>query len=78
MRTLVCLLVITFMFFSCRKDNTRYLPTPYNLEIPSHFPDMIIPADNPMTVEGVELGRFLFYEKRLSGDNTQSCASCHL
>jgi len=66
------------MFFSCRKDNTRYLPAPYNLEIPSHFPDMIIPADNPMTVEGVELGRFLFYEKRLSGDNTQSCASCHL
>ncbi len=66
------------MFFSCRKDNTRYLPTPYNLEIPSHFPDMIIPADNPMTVEGIELGRFLFYEKRLSGDNTQSCASCHL
>lgn len=66
------------MFFSCRKDNTRYFPTPYNLEIPSHFPDMIIPADNPMTVEGVELGRFLFYEKRLSGDNTQSCASCHL
>ncbi|MFM8242419.1 MAG: cytochrome-c peroxidase, partial [Crocinitomicaceae bacterium] len=65
-------------FFSCRKDNTRYFPTPYNLEIPSHFPDMIIPADNPMTVEGVELGRFLFYEKRLSGDNTQSCASCHL
>jgi cytochrome c peroxidase len=39
---------------------------------------MIIPEDNPMTVEGVELGRFLFYEKRLSGDNTQSCASCHL
>lgn len=78
MRTLICCLAITFMFFSCRKDNTRYLPTPYNLEIPSHFPDMIIPADNPMTVEGVELGRFLFYEKRLSGDNTQSCASCHL
>ncbi len=78
MRTLICCLAITFMFFSCRKDNTRYFPTPYNLEIPSHFPDMIIPADNPMTVEGIELGRFLFYEKRLSGDNTQSCASCHL
>lgn len=30
-----------------------------------------------MTVEGVELGRFLFYEKKLSGDNTMSCASCH-
>jgi cytochrome c peroxidase len=30
-----------------------------------------------MTVEGVKLGRFLFYEERLSGDNTQSCGSCH-
>ncbi len=78
MKNLICWLSISLVIFSCRKDNTRYLPTPYNLEIPSHFPDMIIPADNPMTVEGVELGRFLFYEKRLSGDNTQSCASCHL
>ena len=78
MKHLICWLSISLVIFSCRKDNTRYLPTPYNLEIPSHFPDMIIPADNPMTVEGVELGRFLFYEKRLSGDNTQSCASCHL
>jgi cytochrome c peroxidase len=39
---------------------------------------MIIPEDNPMTVEGVELGRHLFYEKRLSGDNTMACAACHL
>lgn len=28
------------------------MPTPYTLKIPSHFPDMPIPADNPMTVEG--------------------------
>jgi cytochrome c peroxidase len=39
---------------------------------------MIIPSDNPMTVEGVELGRYLFYEKRLSGDNTMNCATCHM
>jgi len=78
MKHLICWLAISLVVFSCRKDNTRYLPTPYALEIPTHFPDMIIPEDNPMTVEGVELGRFLFYEKRLSGDNTQSCASCHL
>lgn len=38
---------------------------------------MPIPEDNPMTVEGVELGRKLFYEELLSGDNTMSCASCH-
>lgn len=51
--------------------------TPYSLTIPANFPPMTIPADNPMTVEGVKLGRFLFYEERLSGNNTQSCASCH-
>ncbi|PKR79607.1 cytochrome-c peroxidase [Brumimicrobium salinarum] len=51
--------------------------TPYELEIPSHFPAMPIPEDNPMTVEGVELGRQLFYDKRLSRDNSISCASCH-
>lgn len=38
---------------------------------------MDIPEDNPMTVQGVALGRHLFYEKRLSADNTQSCGSCH-
>jgi len=62
---------------SCKKDTTAYQTTPYELKIPSHFPDMPIPADNPMTVEGVALGRKLFYEKKLSGDNTMSCGSCH-
>ena len=42
------------LFAACRKDKADYTPTPYQLKIPSHFPDMIIPADNPMTVEGVE------------------------
>ena len=51
--------------------------TPYNLEIPPFFPPMDIPADNPLTVEGVELGRHLFWEVALSGDNTMSCGSCH-
>ena len=51
--------------------------TPYALAIPQGFPQMPIPSDNPMTVEGIALGRFLFYEERLSGDNTQSCSTCH-
>ena len=62
---------------SCKKDKVTYEATPYELEIPSHFPQMIIPEDNPMTVEGVELGRKLFYETMLSGDNSISCAECH-
>ncbi len=66
-----------FALFSCTKDRVHYDPTPYTLEIPSHFPQMVIPIDNPLTEEGVELGRYLFYEKQLSGDNTMSCATCH-
>ena len=53
-------------------------PTPYTLEIPPFFPPMDIPADNPLTVEGVALGRLLFWEPDLSRDRTISCGSCHL
>ena len=52
--------------------------TPYTVDIPPFFPPMDIPPDNPMTVEGVELGRLLFWEKALSSDSTVSCGSCHL
>ena len=53
-------------------------PQPYNLNIPEKFSKNIsIPADNPLSIQGVELGRMLFYEKKLSGNNTLSCASCH-
>jgi cytochrome c peroxidase len=72
-------LLIAFLFvLSCRKDQSSDMtPTPYQLEMPTHFPQMPIPADNPLTVEGVELGRHLFYDKLLSRDNSVSCASCH-
>ena len=69
---------IIFALFSCRKEKVGFKPTPYSLIKPTHFPNMVIPDDNPLTKEGVELGRFLFYEKRLSGDNTMSCATCHM
>jgi len=52
-------------------------PTPYVWVQKPFFPLPIISIDNPLTVEGIELGRHLFYDTRLSGDNTQSCASCH-
>lgn len=37
-----------------------------------------VPADNPTSFEAVELGKQLFFDPRLSGDNTKSCTSCHL
>ncbi|HEX2899762.1 MAG TPA: cytochrome c peroxidase [Bacteroidia bacterium] len=54
-----------------------YDPTPYAL---SHgdLPEPVVPADNPLRVQGVELGRMLFYEKRMSRNGTISCASCHV
>ncbi|RSK47022.1 cytochrome-c peroxidase [Hymenobacter rigui] len=55
-----------------------YVTTPYPLTLPASLPqNASVPAENPLTVEGVELGRKLFYEVKLSGNGTQSCASCH-
>jgi cytochrome c peroxidase len=43
----------------------------------SYLPQPRIPADNPMSEVKVRLGRYLFYDKRMSANGTQSCASCH-
>ncbi|MCB1098421.1 MAG: cytochrome C peroxidase [Verrucomicrobiae bacterium] len=51
---------------------------PYKLDITRRFPAVKLPADNPLTEEGVALGRKLFNDPRLSINNSQSCASCHL
>tara|TARA_R110002049_G_scaffold294590_4_gene481298 strand:+ start:1346 stop:2479 length:1134 start_codon:yes stop_codon:yes gene_type:complete len=62
----------------CPTDNT---PTPYSLKLPPLFATattpLNIPADNPLTVEGIALGKRLFYEKKLSVNNSISCSSCH-
>lgn len=57
--------------------------TPYEFPEMPYFPkNLNIPADNPMTVEGVELGRYLFYDGRLAGRAAEgllmSCATCHI
>lgn len=46
-------------------------------DLPDHFPEPVVPADNPMTEEKVLLGRHLFYDARLSVTGEVSCASCH-
>lgn len=50
---------------------------PYPFEVPVGLPRPLVPASNPLTIERAELGRHLFYDVRLSGNETQSCASCH-
>src|SRR5690554_6385616 len=71
------ILILLFALVSCNKNEIDLSITPYILEVPSHFPAMPVPEDNPMSVEGGEMGRRLFYDKRLSRDNTISCAVCH-
>ena len=51
--------------------------TPYVWPTPADFPKPTVPADNPMSVAKVELGRHLFYDKQLSANQQQSCSSCH-
>ena len=55
----------------------NYAPSSYTVIPPEGFPAMEHPDDNPITVEGIELGRHLFYDPILSRDSTISCSSCH-
>lgn len=53
------------------------VPSEYDFGLPSWVPKPLEPASNPTTPAKVELGRYLFYDTRLSRDGSKSCASCH-
>ncbi len=88
----VILILMTLVGINCHESSSdladsqaqpAYQPTPYKIKVPFGFPtQMNIPKDNPMTVEGVKLGRYLFYDGRLSGrtdpDSMMSCSTCHV
>lgn len=78
----ITLLLGMVIVVGCKKDDdpaedeVKYDDTPYLLEY-GNLPNPDLPLDNGLTVEGVKLGRMLFYENLLSKDGSQSCASCH-
>ena len=87
--SIILIAVLTTLTWACRKefvpDEPKYNyddvnpdATPYTLNIPPFFAPMDVPENNPLTEELVELGRHLFWDVRLSGDNSQSCATCHI
>jgi cytochrome c peroxidase len=91
-RNIILFFMLGFMLLACKydvleekleDDNTNIVDdfsntSPYSLNIPPFFPPMDIPSSNPLTEEGVLLGKYLFWEKKLSLDNSISCGSCHL
>ena len=53
-------------------------PTPLtSFESPFVFGQFRLPLENPLTEEGVALGRRIFYDRRLSGNNEVACSTCH-
>ena len=46
-------------------------------QIPAGLPELKVPADNPIAAEKVQLGKMLYFDKRVSKDGTVSCATCH-
>ncbi len=90
LKIVLAFLMVAVFLGACRDDDDNnpikngedltsitYNPTPKSLVIPPGLPSMDIPANNPLTEEGVELGRRLFYDPILSKDSTISCSSCH-
>lgn len=73
--TIGCFFVLLF-FIGCQK-NKKKDALPFDVEIPLGFPPLPQNPSNPLTEEGINLGKKLFYDRILSGSNSQNCASCH-
>src|SRR5580765_8469996 len=63
--TLACLLAVGLM------------GADFDWSLPAGFPRPVVPAANKMSVAKVKLGRYLFYDQRLSVNGKESCATCH-
>jgi cytochrome c peroxidase len=73
---MILLVVLAACDPPAKDDDTAAVPT-WGLPLPAGFPEPNVPADNPATPEKFELGRHLFYDTRLSGNETQACSDCH-
>jgi cytochrome c peroxidase len=73
------LLAISFVLalWSCQTEEVLPEPTPYTFDVPAYFGSVPQPSQNKATIEGVALGKKLFFDPILSRNNTISCSSCH-
>jgi cytochrome c peroxidase len=88
MRSVICnlLFALLVLISACQRDSREDASTdvpsttPYTLEYPSYFPEPTIPASNPLTQEGIALGRRLYYDTLFSRNGPFegfACATCH-
>ncbi|WP_322970757.1 cytochrome-c peroxidase [Faecalibacter sp. LW9] len=82
MKNIVFILLSSILLWSCTDDDIDYGQTikeKYKLDYPSYFPPITFDTIRyPLSKEGIELGRMLFYDGRLSRNNTISCGFCHI
>lgn len=78
----LCWACLSLLLFSCGKDDDSSIEEPvdkYEFVVPDNFPAPTYTFDNnPVTREGFELGRKLFYDPNLSRDGSVSCNNCHI
>ena len=79
-------LLIALLLGGCAGEEDKKPSASYGLgggvpgsagDVPLGLPELKIPEDNPMSAEKVELGKLLYFDKRLSKDGTVACATCH-
>lgn len=74
-------IIVWLVVVACRTPQEDPLKpvSRYPLDLPKHFPEPIYPLEtNYPTIEGVALGKKLFYEGKLARDNSTACAFCHI
>ena len=89
MRRVIPILLLLIWVAACKQDpkigsnnndpDSLYQSSPYKglPTLTNRYRPIVSPSNNPLTAEGVQLGRMLFYDPVLSADSTVSCASCH-
>jgi cytochrome c peroxidase len=80
LRNLAAALLLSPLAVICGCNGTagaKPIGTPVAIHVPMGLPPVPVPSDNQPTASSIALGRRLFYDPRLSKDNSLSCASCH-
>lgn len=78
MKMRMTIFIVLFFLAGIAWVNIGNSPTPLNFVVPTGWPQPLYDfKKNPVTKQGFELGRKLFYDEKLSSDGTVSCATCH-